>query len=143
MKYYPLGSLDSWVEKNEADIKENEKIKMDVSSDVSRGVVVLHERQVAHCDLKPQNILVEQGEHRVHFLLTDFGISKILTDEYLASEAFQIRNVRGLTVAYAAPDVMERFRKKQTGTPIEEKAGDVYSFAVFLYYVLALKSPWN
>jgi hypothetical protein len=43
------------------------------------------------------------------FLLkTDFGISKILTDEYLASQAFQIRNMRGLTISLAAPDALKR-----------------------------------
>jgi serine/threonine protein kinase len=88
--------------------------------DIANGILALHSRHVAHCDLKPQNILVEQEKTRPWFLLTDFGISKILTDEYLASEAFQIRTIRGLTVAYAAPDVMKRFRQKLTGTPAKK-----------------------
>jgi serine/threonine protein kinase len=42
---------------------------------------ILHSRQVAHCDLKPEKILVEKVHSRLRFLLTDFGISKILTED--------------------------------------------------------------
>jgi serine/threonine protein kinase len=138
LKYYPLGSLQNWIENNKQFNKDSKRSKLAICDDISRGVFVLHSKQVAHCDLKLQNILVEESEGRPRFLLTDLGISKILTEEYLASEAFQIRNIRGLTVSYAAPDVMIRFRKKHIGTPSEEKAGDVYSFGVILFYLLTV-----
>jgi serine/threonine protein kinase len=141
MKYYPLGSLEKWTGFNNTYIKKSRKVKLVICWDIARGILVLHSRQVAHCDMKPQNILVEQEGPR--FLLTDFGISKILTEEYLASEAFEIRNIRGLTVAFAAPDVMKRFSHKTTGTPNEEKAGDIYSFGVILFFILTLVKPWD
>jgi proprotein convertase subtilisin/kexin type 5 len=143
MKYYPLGSLENWTESNKLFVKESRRCKLVICCDIAQGILVLHSRQVAHCDLKPQNILVEKQRTRPRFLLTDFGISKILTEEYLASEAFEIRNIRGLTVSYAAPDVMIRFRKKLTGSPKEEKAGDIYSFGVILFFLLTLFDPWQ
>jgi serine/threonine protein kinase len=93
--------------------------------------------------LKPENILVELRADMHHFLLTDFGISKILTDEYLASKAFQIRNLRGLTISYAAPDAMKRFRQKQIGTPNLEKAGDVYSLSCLMFFLMNQTAPWE
>jgi serine/threonine protein kinase len=143
MKYYPLGSLENCTESNKLYVKETRRAKLVICSDIARGISVLHSREVAHCDLKPQNILVEQEKKKPRFLLTDFGISKILTDEYLASEAFQIRNLRGLTVSYAAPDVMKRFRQKLTARSFEEKAGDVYSFGVILFFLLTVVEPWE
>jgi serine/threonine protein kinase len=142
MKYYSLGSLDSWLERDSGSITK--KVMNGIVRDISRGLFVLHQRQVAHCDIKPQNVLVEMKEEKFRCVLTDFGISKILTNEYLASEAFQIRNLRGLTVPYAAPDALARFRKKNViGTPEEEKAGDVYSFGIVIYYILTIKNAWN
>jgi proprotein convertase subtilisin/kexin type 5 len=111
MKYYPLGSLENWMEKDKSLVSRSKGTKLNIGCDIACGVLVLHSRQVAHCDLKPQNILVEEKETRPRFLLTDFGISKILTSEYLASEAFQMKNLRGLTLPYAAPDVIECFKK--------------------------------
>jgi serine/threonine protein kinase len=140
MKYYPLGSLDRWFQANH--IKINDKLK--ILQDVSRGLKVMHERKVAHCDMKPQNILVDNHAGKVSFVVTDFGVSKILTDEYLASRAFQIRNIRGLTVSYAAPDVLHRFRIKNVITsPYEEMAGDIYSFACLIFFILTGLSPWE
>jgi hypothetical protein len=142
MKYYENGSLSSWIDKNISVLARNTSLKLSILTDVCKGINLMHGRQVAHCDLKPQNILVNIEQNRYFFVLTDFGISKILTAQYLASQAFQIRNLRGLTLNYAAPDVMKRFRNKLFGTAIEEKAGDVYSIGCLAYYVLTLNDPW-
>jgi serine/threonine protein kinase len=142
MKYYSCGSLDNWTEKN-SETARKYKFKVKICKDLASGIEVLHNRQVAHCDLKPQNVLVEDQPGQLRFLLIDFGISKILTDEYLASEAFQIRNLRGLTVPYAAPDALLRFRSKTAWSPNEEKAGDVYSFACIVFFLLTHLSPWD
>jgi proprotein convertase subtilisin/kexin type 5 len=142
MKYYPLGSLDGWVNKHEAYMGKRISATLSICGDIAGGIVVLHSREIAHCDLKPQNVLVEQARSKTRFILTDFGISKILTKEYLASEAFQISNTRGLTISYAAPDALVRFKEQKAGTPDEEKAGDVYSFGFILFFVLNIKKPW-
>jgi serine/threonine protein kinase len=141
LKYYRAGSLDNWLEKNRA---RETRLRMNVLCDVARGVFILHERQVSHSDLKPQNVLVDDSGVRMWFVLTDFGISKILTQEYLASEDFRVGNLRGLTVTYAAPEALDRFRRKVVVTAGEqEKCVDVYSFGVFVYFMLMFESPWQ
>jgi serine/threonine protein kinase len=142
MKYYELGSLDSWSQKNQRNFSSL-ILKLKTAKEIAQGIRVLHEKQVSHCDLKPQNILVHEVDTKLRFLLTDFGISKILTEEYLASEAFAIRNVRGLTVSYAAPDVFMRFHRKILGSPLLEKAGDIYSFGIIIFFVLSQCEPWS
>jgi serine/threonine protein kinase len=142
MKYYFLGSLYIWVGENDFKMLNHVRLMLTVCSDIAMGVSLLHNRQIAHCDLKPQNILVDNGKDRIHFVLTDFGISKILTEEYLASEAFQIKNLRGLTISYAAPDSLLRCKQKINGSYIEEKAGDVYSFGGLIFFLLMGHHPW-
>jgi serine/threonine protein kinase len=144
MKYYHLGSLDNWVVKNYDIVRRNRRIKCSIISDISQAISFMHQRQIAHCDIKPQNVLVDALPDKNRFCLTDFGISKILTQEYLASEAFQIRNVRGLTVSYSAPDVLLRFRqKKAVIDAAAEKSGDVYSLGMIMLFTLTQKEPWT
>jgi serine/threonine protein kinase len=61
----------------------------------------------------------------------------------LGQSSISNRNLRCLTVSYAAPDVINRFRQKLTGRSIEEKAGDIYSFGVILFFLLTLCEPWQ
>jgi serine/threonine protein kinase len=143
LKYYSIGSLDSFIESNKSTFISSHKIKLTVLKDICQGINVLHARQVAHCDLKPQNVLVEELSTGVHCVLTDFGISKILSEENLASELFLIRNLRGLTVPYAAPETLRNFRHKIViRNPNEEKAGDIYAFSMIVYFVSTQLSPW-
>jgi serine/threonine protein kinase len=142
MKYYPAGSLDRWVADNK-NLVTKPSVKVAIANDISKGLYELHGRLVAHSDLKPQNVLVEESHEGPNFVLTDFGISKILTNEYLASEAFQIRNLRGLTVSYAAPDSLKRFNDQRFGTPIEEKAADIYALGIIVSFLLLMGEPWG
>jgi serine/threonine protein kinase len=144
MKYYPLGDLTSYTKTYRQAVTKSKRLKLSIISDIAQGIKGLHGRLVAHADLKPQNVLVDQLPDRVQCVLTDFGISKILTEEYLASKAFQIVNLKGLTIPYAAPDVLQRFRRKGVfGRPEEEKAGDLYSFGMIIYFILCLEDPWS
>jgi eukaryotic-like serine/threonine-protein kinase len=141
MTYYRAGSLDKWCLNFHGFVNQSRRAKVAINSDIGRGIFILHERLVAHCDLKPQNVLVDYRKDRPRFLLTDFGISKILTDQYLASEAFQIRNLRGLTVTYASPEAFSSFKAKRHSR--YEKESDLYSFACIIYFILTLNEPWR
>ena len=77
-----------------------------------------------HRDIKPHNIFVSQyGEPA----LGDFGIST-LDDERSHSGA------SGLSVAYAAPEILEDAKAEVTS--------DVYSLAATLYHLVAGSSPF-
>eukprot|EP00356_Strombidium_inclinatum_P003276 CAMPEP_0170499998 /NCGR_PEP_ID=MMETSP0208-20121228/33370_1 /TAXON_ID=197538 /ORGANISM="Strombidium inclinatum, Strain S3" /LENGTH=186 /DNA_ID=CAMNT_0010777813 /DNA_START=488 /DNA_END=1045 /DNA_ORIENTATION=+ len=54
---------------------------MVVLRDCLKGLRYLHEQaRIVHRDIKPQNVLVSQGEHGLIFKLCDFGVSELLPD---------------------------------------------------------------
>lgn len=81
--------------------------------DVCAAVRHAHERLIAHCDLKPANILVtKEGMPQ----LLDFGVARLFAEEGGAA---------GLTPGYASPEQL-------TGAPLGA-ASDVWSLGVILY----------
>jgi serine/threonine-protein kinase PknK len=85
-----------------------------------------HERGVLHRDVKPANVLLSQyGEPQ----LTDFGIARV--DDVSTTTSTQ---ALALTVAYAAPEVLE-------GAPATERS-DVYSLAATLFMLLTGDPPF-
>ncbi len=86
---------------------------------VAGALHVAHTHGVLHRDIKPHNIFVSQyGEPA----LGDFGIST-LDDERSHSGA------SGLSVAYAAPEILEDAKAEVTS--------DVYALAATLYHLVA------
>ena len=81
----------------------------------------------------------------MYALLTDFGISKVLESKTDIVASFEIRNQNGLSLEYAAPELVERFRKRiKIGvTPALIRASDVYAVGALIYEVLVQKSPWK
>ncbi|KAL1795285.1 hypothetical protein ACET3X_007101 [Alternaria dauci] len=72
----------------------------------------LHEQQVRHMDIKPQNILIVEGDQEFpHVILSDFGVS--------SSEEISDDQHKPLTRQYIAPEVFE-------GAP-RKKAADIWS----------------
>jgi serine/threonine protein kinase/formylglycine-generating enzyme required for sulfatase activity len=89
----------------------------------------MHQQGVLHRDIKPDNILFDaQGQA----YLSDFGISKAMTD---SQDASQVRTQTGMFVgapAYVAPEYVDR---KFTA------ACDQYSLAVVVYEALSGRRP--
>ena len=77
--------------------------------DVAAGLEYLHDHNIIHQDIKPDNILLDDN---CNFLVTDFGISVASTEDNAGAAA------SGGTRAYMAP---ERFKG------ITGKASDVWS----------------
>jgi WD40 repeat protein len=141
MKFYPEGSLENWIE------KLTPLLRAQFCLDIANGIFNMHSLLVAHCDLKPQNILIEtieyKGQCRPVCFLTDFGISNILSDTILSSRNFNVVNLRGLSVYYASPEAFSRFRQKLFSDSNRLKASDIYSFGAIAYHLLTRKAPWN
>ncbi|MEV6057692.1 protein kinase [Streptomyces sp. NPDC052107] len=96
-----------------------------ISSQMARGLEFAHGSGVLHCDVKPDNVLLESGADGVA-KITDFGIAQALTALSGGPSGSRTTLVAqgggGLTPAYASPEQMQ-------GKPLD-KASDVYSFAV-------------
>ncbi|TKY50559.1 G-type lectin S-receptor serine/threonine-protein kinase RLK1 [Spatholobus suberectus] len=108
------------------DFKRNWNQRVQIAFGIARGLVYLHDEcctQIIHCDIKPQNILLD--EH-YNARISDFGLSKLLMINQSRTET----GIRG-TKGYVAPDW---FRS----APITTKV-DVYSFGVLLLEIICCR----
>ncbi|KAJ8765360.1 hypothetical protein K2173_012057 [Erythroxylum novogranatense] len=100
--------------------------RMQIARNIARGILYLHEEcetQIIHCDIKPQNILMD--DHMCP-KIADFGLAKLLKPDQTKT----FTNVRG-TRGYVAPE----WHRKQ---PVTAKA-DVFSFGVVLLEVICCR----
>ena len=100
--------------------------RMRIARNIARGFLYLHEdcdTQIIHCDIKPQNILMDKY---MCPKIADFGFAKLL-------KADQTRTPTGFrgTRGYVAPE----WHRKM---PITVKA-DVYSFGVVLLEIICCR----
>ncbi|MDR1783273.1 MAG: serine/threonine protein kinase [Dysgonamonadaceae bacterium] len=97
-------------------------------ADVSSGLAYLHQQNIVHQDIKPDNVLISDDDS---YLITDFDISvKTKSTQRMGEEA------PAGTAAYMAP---ERFG--QQSAPI--KASDVWALGASLYELLSGDSPFG
>jgi hypothetical protein len=136
LQYYPDGSLQGWIQSN----KFGRDVMVKVSKEISSALRIMHSYYLAHCDIKTQNILIEVIDGVPACYLTDFGITQVLSDKILASRAFNVINLRGLSVFYAAPEAFKCFRTKAY-TGVDFKKFDVYSLACIVLELLTRKTP--
>jgi tRNA A-37 threonylcarbamoyl transferase component Bud32 len=136
LKYYPDGSLHEWIRKTQM----TKSLVLMIVKEISEALNVMHSHYLAHCDIKPQNVLVQVENGIPSCFLTDFGITQVLSDQIVATGAFHVINLRGLSIPYAAPEALENFRSKSY-TGADFKKYDIYSFACVLHEVLLQKGP--
>ena len=108
------------------DFKETARI-MD---QVGRALTAAHDKGVLHCDLKPENIMLQRphpGEEIVK--LIDFGIAKLRDSQVTSVEPTKIAG----TMEYMAPEQL-------TGTPTT--ASDIFSMGIVAYEMLTGKKPF-
>ncbi|CAL9088438.1 unnamed protein product [Musa acuminata var. zebrina] len=122
-EYMSKGSLMGFLFANERP-EWNQRIP--IALGIARGLQYLHEEcfsQVIHCDIKPQNILLDDN---FTTRISDFGLAKLLRTDQTRTKT----DIRG-TKGYVAP---EWFRN----TGITSKV-DVYSFGVVLLEIICCR----
>jgi serine/threonine-protein kinase len=97
-----------------------------VVAELAAALDVLHERELVHRDVKPANVILEDGGGA---LLADFGLARGASDTVLT----QTGRVSG-TVDYLAPEVIR-------GAP-PSPAVDVYALGCMAYECLAGQPPF-
>jgi serine/threonine protein kinase len=83
--------------------------------DVIEGLSEMHRQGFVHSDIKPANIMLgrDNGNAPFHAVISDFGIAQIVSNRALLVSAFQISKFQGLSVNYAAPELVARIINPQ------------------------------
>ncbi|EEU36658.1 uncharacterized protein NECHADRAFT_51706, partial [Fusarium vanettenii 77-13-4] len=92
MEYLPLGDLESFLDNPLPDSEART-----ITEQVLQGIDFMHGSKVAHRDLKPKNILVQNNGPNWWVKISDFGCSK-------QSESTSLRTIIG-TEPYLAPEL--------------------------------------
>lgn len=108
------------------------KSRFHIMHDVAKGMAYLHEHEIIHRDIKPQNIGIDYEGNAVIF---DFGLVKeLLPKDKVRDNEFKATGRTG-TRKYMAPEVV---LYKPYGTP-----ADIYSFAITFWETMTLKRPFD
>ncbi|GLJ46718.1 hypothetical protein SUGI_0985000 [Cryptomeria japonica] len=122
----PCGSLDRYIFKTgEERPPLNWKTRVNIALGAAKGIAYLHEEcsePIAHCDIKPQNILLDSNFQPK---VSDFGLSKIIgRSRHIQYQSITLRGSPG----YMAPEWL-------ADVPITCKA-DVFSFGILLLEIV-------
>lgn len=129
MEFIEGVSITSYCAANGLEIADRLRLFLDLCAAVGYA----HDRQVVHCDIKPDNILVTtEGSVK----LLDFGIASIDDAESGAGSGSSAGTTLPLmTMLYASP---EQVRWEAVGATT-----DIYSLGVVLYEMLAGELPYR
>lgn len=125
MDYVDGKSIDDYCDENGL----NAKARLRLMLDVCDAVQYAHRGLVVHRDLKPGNVLVEEGG-RVRLL--DFGVARVLEPSASPGQATHYTQ-RPVTPVFASPEMLR-------GDPVDVTT-DVYSIGVMLYLLLTDHVP--
>ncbi|MFW5967605.1 MAG: protein kinase domain-containing protein [Persicimonas sp.] len=103
---------------------------LDIARQVAQALHEAHELDIVHCDIKPENIMLEKMPIRGHFArLLDFGIAEILSYK---------KDQHGYygTPYYSAPEQVDSPDKIDHRT-------DIYALGTVIYHMLAGRPPYE
>ncbi|MDY6805762.1 MAG: serine/threonine-protein kinase [Cyanobacteriota bacterium] len=103
-----------------------EAIAIDYIKQIGQALKVVHEKNLLHRDVKPQNIMLKEGSDRV--VLIDFGIAR----EFAADRT--VAHTALVSDGYAPPEQYWAEGRKTPGT-------DVYGLAATFYTLLTGRVP--
>jgi len=120
MEYLPHGDLFNFISKKPC----SEKLARTFFSQMVSALEYLHQEEIAHLDLKPENFLVSyQG-----LKLIDFDFSHNVAD--------QLTNGMKGTPGFRAPEWVKKAMK-------DYKAADIYSLGVTLFTIVVGWAPFE
>lgn len=96
-----------------------------------QAVAFMHQKGIAHCDLKPENVLFE-GPNSEHLKLIDFSFARSIENNNCLDSSPIVTG----TLGYTAPEVFE-------GRSYALESSDLWSLGVILYTMLCGQAPFT
>ena len=144
MEYCNGGDLGTLLFRPNPEIVYSMRLLVRLYIVICRSIRYLHRNGFAHCDIKPANILLRFQNNEVIPVISDFGLARVLDPASLKVKAFQVAELKGASISFAAPEVLRRFHTKEQETrDAVWKAGDVYALAVTLLEMLQRTRVWE
>ena len=142
LEYLPAGNLCDCLRK----YKPSFWLRLRIINDVAQGIHFLHQKistlnDISHNDLKPQNVLLDKD---FRAKICDFEGSDIIS-RTSGLESFKTwRCITSVAKNYTAPEVQTACYNSIGPEAVKikrEKAMDIFSFAMIIYFTLTRKHP--
>lgn len=126
-----------------ADLIERDKTqnvglsKIELCQQAALGLQYLHNSNIVHRDIKPQNILISFPIKPMNVrkvMISDFGLSKQLKDIETVHTTGAMRYFDG-TQGWMAPEIVEAKLNEKTLVP--SKVADIFSLGCVFYYIIS------
>ncbi|KAI3641847.1 hypothetical protein MIR68_000116 [Amoeboaphelidium protococcarum] len=149
MMHYEFGSLGGYLFKRHESLQlcqfpYSKRQFIYILKLLAQALTLMHANGVAHLDIKPDNALLNiDSEGRLFPVLTDFGISRIIDQQSLKVKAMQISQLKGASLSYACPEILQIFRGTRREDPQMFYLADVYSYSIVLLETMTSKRAYH
>jgi eukaryotic-like serine/threonine-protein kinase len=127
MEYVSGGTLREYIRKHKR-LAPTEVVRL--AKGIAEGLAAAHQQGVIHRDIKPGNVLLDQGALRAK--ITDFGLARVAVDQVdLTSHGLAVG-----TPAYMSPEQVTGEKKLDTRT-------DLFSLGCVIYTMVAGRTPFR
>ena len=127
--------LRSWLQRGPLNLR----LSLEFTIDICNGLIHAQQKQpgIVHCDLKPENVLIEQEQIGK---VTDFGLAKIILAADIDNQGSKPYGHRHLSNMGGTPSYMAP--EQWCGQELDERT-DIYAIGCILYEMLAGQLPFQ
>ena len=129
LEYIAGPTLEHWLQQNTPSLALAESLFRAILAGVARA----HREGLVHRDLKPGNVLLDEGDEGLVPKVTDFGLVKILVDD--ASTSQTRSGIAMGTPAYMAPEQIRDAKNV-------DRRADVFALGCILYELVCGRPPF-